>query len=203
MDIQINDVPFKKTHLDIPDFTGIRQDVLRLLETGEWVEHVNQKDYSGGWQVLPLRGLACHRDTNPILQAFQISEEDPQSYLNYPVMENAPGIDTFLQQFCCGVMSARLMKLDPGAKINTHRDDGLCFSKGQARLHLSLVSDEKVAFTVADEAVPIREGELWYLNADEPHSVVNNSDTSRIHLVVDCLSNDWLKGVIGLSDRIS
>ncbi len=196
------DVPYKKLHFTIQDFASLQQDALKTLENEHWIEHVNQRDYNGEWQVIPLRGLICHRDAHPILQAFQISDHDPEHYINYPIIRKLPGVETLLQQLRCGVLSARLMKLEPGAMIRTHRDQDLCFSKGQVRLHLCLFSNNDVSFTVAGEEIHILEGELWYLNADEPHSVTNNSDTPRIHLVIDCLSNEWLQHLIGIPDSV-
>ena len=190
------DVPFSKLSFVIHDFPNLREDVLRLAESGQWLNHVNQKDYHGQWQVMPLRGLTCHNNAHPLLQAFEISCDNPQDYMDYPVMEQVPGVGNLLAQLGCGVLSARLMKLAPGSRISPHRDHGLCFSKGQVRLHLSLVSDEQVTFTVDGKVVPIYEGELWYINADKLHSVVSHSKENRIHLVVDCLSNEWLQTMI-------
>ena len=35
------------------------------------------------------------------------------------------------------------------------------------------------------------EGECWYANFNLPHFVSNEGKTDRIHLVIDCLRNDW------------
>jgi quercetin dioxygenase-like cupin family protein len=40
--------------------------------------------------------------------------------------------------------------------------------------------------------VPMRAGELWYINADQEHSVQNLGEEDRINLVMDCAANDWL-----------
>jgi hypothetical protein len=42
----------------------------------------------------------------------------------------------------------------------------------------------------------MNEGELWYLNVNQPHHVTNRSTTDRIHLVIDCVVNDWLREVL-------
>jgi hypothetical protein len=39
-------------------------------------------------------------------------------------------------------------------------------------------------------------GECWYLNFDLPHRVQNLGATDRVHLVVDCQVNDWLRAMI-------
>ncbi|AMO57238.1 aspartyl/asparaginyl beta-hydroxylase domain-containing protein [Endozoicomonas montiporae] len=193
----VNDLPFKQLDIGIQNFDRLRQDAINLIQSEEWLDHVNLKDYQGSWQVLPIRGLACHIDAHPVLQAFQISNDDSQLYINYPTAEQLPDVIDLFQNLHCDILSARLMKLAPGACIKTHRDNGLCFSMGQVRLHFCLVSNHNVAFTVAGKPLAIQEGELWYINAHEPHSVVNHSNISRIHLVIDCLSNDWLGDRLG------
>ena len=35
-------------------------------------------------------------------------------------------------------------------------------------------------------------GECWYLNLSKPHRVHNRGATERMHLVLDCVVNDWL-----------
>ena len=38
------------------------------------------------------------------------------------------------------------------------------------------------------------EGECWYVNVNLKHWVENQSATDRIHLVIDCVVDDWLAG---------
>ncbi len=40
------------------------------------------------------------------------------------------------------------------------------------------------------------EGEAWYLDLNLRHTVRNRGDETRIHLVIDCVVNDWLRAVI-------
>jgi hypothetical protein len=46
---------------------------------------------------------------------------------------------------------------------------------------------------VNDQLVPMVAGELWYMNADQIHSVENHGTEARINLVIDCEANAWLK----------
>ena len=39
------------------------------------------------------------------------------------------------------------------------------------------------------------EGEAWYLDLNLRHRVDNHSDTDRIHLVIDCVVNDWVRAL--------
>ena len=46
----------------------------------------------------------------------------------------------------------------------------------------------------------MREGETWYFNVNFFHSVTNNSPLDRIHLVIDCVVNDWLRAFFPLEE---
>lgn len=158
-----------------------------------WVLHVNNTCFEGEWSVIPLRGLAKHMTHSPILQAFNFEESaSPDDYQNYPILDGLPYIACFLRLFPCSVLSARLMRLSPGSEIKPHCDFGLDFSQGQARLHYCLQTDPDVEFVVGGQSIKIGEGELWYINAALEHAVYHRGHTPRIHLVFDCIVNDWL-----------
>lgn len=63
------------------------------------------------------------------------------------------------------------------------------------RLHVPIVSDPAVAFTLNGRRLALREGETWYVNVNLPHRVENRSQRPRVHLIVDCTVNDWLRGL--------
>jgi hypothetical protein len=37
----------------------------------------------------------------------------------------------------------------------------------------------------------MKSGECWYADFDRPHSVNNRSNEDRVHLIIDCLRNEW------------
>jgi hypothetical protein len=53
-----------------------------------------------------------------------------------------------------------------------------------------------VEFVLNQVRVIMNEGECWYLNLNEPHHVTNRGAADRIHLVVDCVVNDWLRDLM-------
>lgn len=167
---------------------------LEYLNTLSWTAHVNQRDYQGDWDVLPLRCLDIHGDSHPILQGF--AHEGGADWRDLPVLHRAPALHALINTIHAPLKSARLMRLAPGAEIKRHRDAGLAWEYGEARLHLSLRTDPRVIFMVGGQRVLMGQGELWYLNADVEHSVVNSGVEDRIHLVVDCAVNEWLQTAI-------
>jgi hypothetical protein len=51
-------------------------------------------------------------------------------------------------------------------------------------------------FYLAGSRVVMGEGECWYLDLSQPHRLHNRGKTDRIHLVIDCVVNDWLRSII-------
>jgi hypothetical protein len=45
----------------------------------------------------------------------------------------------------------------------------------------------------------MNEGTAWYLNVNHPHSVQNHGVTDRVHLVFDCVVNEWVHDLISRS----
>ena len=172
------------------EFQQMRQELELLLQL-QWHAHVNQRDYQGGWDVLPLRCASEHLNTHGILQSFALYPSEGWS--NLPQLEQSPALLRFITALPYQVKSVRLMRLHPAAEIKPHRDHGLCLEKGEARLHLPLQTNELLKFVVNDQLVPMQAGELWYINADQVHQVENKGAESRINLVLDCVVNDELK----------
>lgn len=156
-----------------------------------WVDHVNKRDYQGGWDVLPLRCQHQHVYAHPVLQGFAIGEGD--DWQDLPVLASCPTIGRVLAGLKCPLKSVRLMRLKAGAEIKPHRDHQLGIEHGEARLHMPIHTSDKVLFSVNQQQVPMSAGELWYINTDLIHAVVNAGAEDRINLVIDCVANDWLR----------
>lgn len=172
-----------------------------LLLPKSWVQHVNRQDYQGDWNVLPLRCRREHADAHPILQGFAIQEGD--AWQDLPLLREYPAISRLLASLDCALKSVRLMRLCAGAYIKPHRDPELALEYGEARLHLPIYISDDVRFIVDGRRVPMRAGELWYVNTDREHEVRNAGKTDRINLVIDCVANDWLRTQVGSSDAVS
>ena len=90
-------------------------------------------------------------------------------------------------------MSARLLNLRCGAVIKPHRDAELAFEHGVARIHVPVFTNPDVEFVIEDQRIVMEAGSCWYINANLLHRVANRGDADRIHLVVDCGVDDWLR----------
>jgi len=164
---------------------------LATIAPEDWVAHFNAREYEGDWRVVPLRsvgGRARHIYSDPTVK--------PTDFAPTPILERCPYFQGLLAAFECPLSSARLMSLGAGSRIREHRDFTIDFEEGQARLHIPIVTSPAVEFYLAGERVVMNEGETWYLDFSEPHSVYNGGPADRIHLVLDCVVNDWLRSQI-------
>lgn len=154
-----------------------------------WSPHFQKAHYEGGWTVLPLRSIGGKpEETLP----FPLGDK-PAEYSATPAMALCPAVEDFLASFLCPVMSARLLSLRAGAAIKTHRDAELAFESGRARIHVPIFTSPEVHFVIEEEEVIMEAGTCWYVNVNLPHRAANHGHSDRVHLVVDCGVNDWLR----------
>ncbi len=162
-----------------------------------WQPHFNTYHFEGSWTVLPLRSPnGDHKNITPDLMG-------DGEYLDTEHMQNFPSVKKLLSDLQCEQMSVRFLNLQAGAIIKPHRDNELAFEKGEARLHFPILTNPEVEFYIEDDRIILAEGDCWYINANLPHHVSNNGTTDRIHLVVDCKVNSWLKNIINTAAEIS
>jgi hypothetical protein len=81
---------------------------------------------------------------------------------------------------------ALLINLPKNKKILPHIDSGNEHFFKTKRIHVPITTNDKCNFIVGDEIVQMKQGEIWEIdNANKVHSVINNGDTDRIHLLID------------------
>jgi Aspartyl/Asparaginyl beta-hydroxylase len=175
-----------KQHFD----TATMQAEVNLLLADGWKEHYNKKHYDGSWSIIPLSSVGGNADN---VYAIHSSGNEKLVYENTPFLEACPYIKTVLNFFKCEKTSVRLMKLNAGAIIKEHTDQDMSFEDGEVRFHIPVQTNKLVDFYILDEKIPMLEGQCWYLNLSLRHRVSNAGTTDRIHLVIDCLVNDWVK----------
>lgn len=169
------------------DLPSMKTEVAALPD--RWRPHFQRAHYDGEWTVLPLRSLGGRPDET---MPFALGDA-PAQYAATPLLAHCPAIARFLALLKCPVMSARLLNLRRGAVIKPHRDAELAFESGQARMHLPIFTNPEVEFFIENERVLMEPGSCWYINANLTHRVANRGDSDRIHLVVDCAVDDWLR----------
>jgi len=159
------------------------------LAPDAWTPHFNQAIYQGDWSGVALRSPGGRDST---LYADPTAPE----FGDTPIAEGCPAVAGALARLRCPLTTVRLLALGPGASIAEHADYWLAFEDGEVRLHIPVVTDPAVEFVLDGRRVDMQPGECWYLNLNLPHRVANHSSVRRVHLVVDCKVNDWLRGLL-------
>lgn len=160
---------------------------LARIHPDEWVPHFNTSYYEGDWSGVALRAVGGRAGQ---LYPDPTATDD---FADTPILARCPYFQEVLAAFHCPLTSARLLKLAAGSSIREHKDYKLGLEDGEMRVHIPIVTNVDVAFFLAGEQVIMQEGEAWYLNLNLPHRVENHSHTDRIHLVIDCVVNDWAR----------
>lgn len=160
----------------------------------DWQPHFNRAHYRGEWNVLSLRSPGGH--DLPVADLL-----GNEAYADTVHLQHFPAVRTLLGSIQCPVMSVRLLNLRAGAVIKAHRDHELAFERGEARLHFPIVTNPGVGFYLEETRLDMQPGQCWYINANLTHRVTNGGQTDRIHLVVDCVVNDWLRDLFNRADK--
>ncbi|WDH53568.1 aspartyl/asparaginyl beta-hydroxylase domain-containing protein [Pseudomonas chlororaphis] len=160
---------------------------LARIDASAWQGHFNGDYYEGDWSGVAL-----------------ISALDAPSELapgkGLPVQREPwrqdPDWQQALWQLPLRIVSARLLRLGPGARIHEHRDYDLGGPDADLRLHIPLLSPPRVDFLLDGQRMPMLAGECWFLDLSRPHRVDNYDTQARIHLVLDCRPDPWLEQAI-------
>ncbi len=123
-----------------------------------WQLHYQTKHYEGGWSAIPLRSVDGKADN------IFVSPVDAVEYKDTLFLQQSVYLQEVLSIFKCPLLGARLLKLDAGAVIKEHRDAELSFEKGEMRIHIPVLTNDKVEFYLDKERIYLKEGECW---ADE------------------------------------
>ncbi len=156
----------------------------------EWISHYRNDEYEGDWAIAPLRSVSGHP---LVIHSVPIGSSD-NFFKDTPLLSRCTYFQNVIAQFKCPIGSARLMRLGAGAKILEHADD---MGDGrEVRIHIPIQTNDKVHFWINHKRIPMQVGEGWYADFSQLHSVENDSADPRIHMVLDCLMNDWLEKVL-------
>ena len=171
------------------DATRLEHDLNQIVGS-EFIPHFNKRYYEGDWSVVPLRSVGGRSD-----QIYP----DPTAtnkYADTPLLDRCPYVREVLTSLECQLQAVRFLRLKAGSVIKEHMDYNLSLEDGELRLHIPVTTNPEVEFVLDGHRIVMNPGELWYCNFNLPHRVTNHGSTDRIHLVIDCFVNDWVRMLI-------
>lgn len=174
------------------DLSPLIDDVLKFKN--EWLLDTSRQDK-----------LATHKDTRMyqlrfISYLWQRHEGnnsiDVNSMNSKEAKKTILDIYTYLEnQYNGKVVRCEIIDMNGKGNIATHVDSGEFLSIGR-RVHVPLITNPDVIFTVLNNSINMEVGKYYEINNSLPHSVKNNSDDKRIHIILDILLNKDLQGDI-------
>lgn len=168
-------------------------EALSAFGEDDWIPHFVESNYEGDWSVIPLRGPA--NETHPVRMIY--SDPTCTEFVDTPFLGRVPALEEVLNAFDAPLHAVRLMKLGRASRIHPHRDHDLEVDMGMARFHVPIVTNDQVEFRLGGVRIDMKPGECWYLRLAEEHSVRNDGDVDRVHLVADVEVNAWVRSQLG------
>lgn len=147
--------------------------------------HYNTKDYSGDWKSISLRSI-----TGEVNHIYAHSS-GAENYIDTPLLDTCSYFKEIISSFKCEKEAIRLLNLSSNSTIAEHTDHNLGYEDRSFRIHIPIVTNPNVHFYIHNREVLMAVGECWYGNFNLPHRVENNGKTDRIHLIIDCIRNQW------------
>lgn len=157
---------------------------LNIALNSNWANHYNTQDYNGEWKSISLRSASGS-------SSDIYSNYTDQPFKDTPLLTKLPYIKSILDSWKCEKETVRFLALYPGSEIKPHKDMGCSYQDGNFRLHIPILTNSNVDFIVEQDNYWLAPGTCWYMDFSKEHSVKNSGDTVRIHLVIDCLRNEW------------
>jgi hypothetical protein len=131
------------------------------------------------------------QDTKTIPLIWSEDFKEVRTWENYDVFKDEIiKIETLFNELIGDgkITTALLINLPKNKKILPHIDSGDQHFFVNNRLHIPIVTNDNCWFKVSDETKQMKKGEIWEIdNSNKIHSVDNNGDTDRIHLLIDYL----------------
>jgi aspartyl/asparaginyl beta-hydroxylase (cupin superfamily) len=130
--------------------------------------------------------------------------------LSFPFIWSRPGTTIYLEKFNLdhklwilvkpiivhleellngACVTALFANLKPGGIISPHSDMGYKLTSSH-RCHIPIILPEGVEFKVRGETIPFQINKVYEISNVDLHSVINNSDENRVHLIIDILPID-------------
>ncbi len=167
------------------------------LAPDSWVPHFNAADYAGEWSSVSLRSTSGRADD--ILPG--VSGTESSVFYDTPLLAANRHLRAVVETFQFPLKAVRLLRLHGGSRVKEHSDGDLRLANGEIRVHVPILTSDRVEFIVSNRQIPLRAGESWFIDFSKPHRIHNAGAAPRIHLVIDGTLNGWAADLLERSCR--
>lgn len=152
-----------------------------------WSEITERQKYPG----------SAHKDSESIFLRWCAGKTVDAAFseipaYNYPAFAKLPAAQELVQMVMLHANAKELgralvVNLKAGGKVDQHIDEG-SYADHYERFHVVIDSKPGNLFFCGNEAVEMKTGDIWWFNHKLEHWVQNDSDSPRIHLIVDVVA---------------
>lgn len=179
---------FKFNKIGDFDVTDIKRLVSDLTDE-QWLENTTRQKYfktvHSSTQTYFLADCSLDWEAKDGHQTQLIRPESEMWQAVYPIVK-------LLEDYHDGKVGRVIIpKLFAGTKIPPHKDSGE-YLELVRRHHIAIITNDDIFFSVDDETINMKEGEIWEINNNLDHAVDNNSDIDRVHLIIDIIPNKYI-----------
>lgn len=169
---------------------------VRLLDEHYWVENKHrQSTYLPHADTESIGILWVSNETEAIdvvtLSTLQIKH--PVLYTN--VVKKIEKILIYLTNIYAGhVYKILLARLKAKKCIPLHFDEKFSLEQTH-RVHIPIITNKLVKFTVGQKTLNMKKGRVYEINNCASHSVFNDGNEDRVHLIIDIIECKTLKEI--------
>ena len=142
-------------------------------------------DYShNGWESLTIHGLGAYKHENFDTYGYKNGKEASKDYVWTEIADKCPTTTKWLKEvFPCNKYGrVRFMLLRAGGKIDLHKDSSV---KLIENINVALNNPKGCKWIWGDgEELIMEEGGTYAMNLYYEHSVVNDSNEDRMHMII-------------------
>lgn len=172
---------------------NINSDVSEVAEELTARQHLgvlHRSSNSKGWRSIVLHGLSSIM-TGPV--------HDYKGIVDEGTLESWTDVSRFFPKTVSWIKKTipfndfsriRVMMLDPNGYINPHKDMDIDFLGGG--LNIAITNPKGVEFAIDNSGIiPWNIGDIRMINIGKYHSVINNSENLRIHILAYPRTIEW------------
>lgn len=168
----MNSFNYKKLY-KLKNIDGLN-DLVNAFDDSEWFIDTARQD-----------AYQAHKDTTAVIlkKADLFSKGITNLYTRelFPVVENMLPIELLDTGQVVNLLFA---KLPARKQIPSHIDTGFMLTTCR-RFHVPIITNDGVEFTINGESFKMEQGYVYEINNNLTHSVVNNGNKDRVHLIFD------------------